>query len=822
MVDGYQTISMALRAPRVVIVFDGDGDWHTWASMALHAAGRIWGGAGFVLIPHHEGAVKPAMLDLAAGYDPDYVVAYMRSVGEVEAASPGTFQFRSADGEDLTGEKRAEALAFNADQRIGEQAGLRARDAVAEVCNPYRMFVDSHGYHERTRSLGHQDVASPLTEVATLGGGTPIGMGVPAGLGLSPAWELAVAMRIGCAEMRNLTFESGESLTDDQVREHISFALQPGRRDAPEAVRIGPGTSSAWDRTTVGLVRVSPATGRRVPHLVVAGSGPEDFCLAYGWDRMYGRGVWLPLVEMPAEGSLEHVPVWSLGMEVRGLVEYQQEEVRLTSASLGSEELVALRQGLIGDAPYVVVRGVDDDDETERERAARLTEHAIVVEPGDLEWPPGGDYAVADSYDHSFTLPASVESDGTVRLLTDLPLLEPPGVELTNLRDWETDVRLAGRTFAFGRPLDPAVLLDLDDNPWRETWLRSGRDALSLSSFSYGLVLAGSTRRQSMAHARLVMPGLRSWIDGMLLHEDVRAAYSDAGRRVEVLRRLWGSRAELIADWAGPGRAVFQAFKPTARRSTDAYPNGEGENLRDAGYLTFDGMAAFAGAESVEARRQLRDWTDGLLERQVLRRGLILQCDDCDWRDFTPLGSLGDRNACQRCGAVNVLRQQQWSRKRVESEPSWYYDLHQAARQIFADDGGVALLAADHLSRQSRQFDVTAELDFFTTPSNEQLAEVDLVAISDGRLIVGEAKKTPGLGGRRERAKKVSALCIVAGLMHADEVLLCSAGPGPWPQADIDALRAAVQARFADRRRRPSVRVLTGLTAAQIEDTRVR
>ena len=43
---------MTLRPARVAVVFDGGDDWHYWVRLAIYAASQVWGGAGFILIPH--------------------------------------------------------------------------------------------------------------------------------------------------------------------------------------------------------------------------------------------------------------------------------------------------------------------------------------------------------------------------------------------------------------------------------------------------------------------------------------------------------------------------------------------------------------------------------------------------------------------------------------------------------------------------------------------------------------------------------------------------------------------------------------------------
>lgn len=71
-------------------VFDGGTGWHYWTRLALHAATQIWGGSDFLLIPHRDGQVLPALLDAVAVYEPDHVALLQRTAGQHELNSPGT------------------------------------------------------------------------------------------------------------------------------------------------------------------------------------------------------------------------------------------------------------------------------------------------------------------------------------------------------------------------------------------------------------------------------------------------------------------------------------------------------------------------------------------------------------------------------------------------------------------------------------------------------------------------------------------------------------------------------------------------------------
>ena len=86
---------VGLSTRRVAVVFKGGGAWHYSARLAIHAASRLWGGRGFLLVLYVDGVVAPAMLRAARTYDPDYVVLLQATVVRLRVPSPARFRSTS-------------------------------------------------------------------------------------------------------------------------------------------------------------------------------------------------------------------------------------------------------------------------------------------------------------------------------------------------------------------------------------------------------------------------------------------------------------------------------------------------------------------------------------------------------------------------------------------------------------------------------------------------------------------------------------------------------------------------------------------------------
>jgi hypothetical protein len=140
----YVNARMMLRPARVAVVFDGGEGWHYWARLAIYAVSQVWGGAGFILIPHRDGEVASSLLRAASAYDPDHVVLLRVTVGHFELARPGVLPLL-VDGRPVTGAARQGLIDQAGASVLDDPPGEKARQVVAAVCSPYRHRTTMSG-----------------------------------------------------------------------------------------------------------------------------------------------------------------------------------------------------------------------------------------------------------------------------------------------------------------------------------------------------------------------------------------------------------------------------------------------------------------------------------------------------------------------------------------------------------------------------------------------------------------------------------------------------------------------------------------------------
>jgi hypothetical protein len=646
----YVDARMTLRPARVAVVFDGGDDWQYWARLAIYAATQVWGGAGFILIPHRGGEVVPSLLQAAYVYDPDHVVLLRVTVRHFELARPGVQPLR-LNGQLVTGAAREELIEQAGAAVIDDAPGEKARQAVAEVCSPYRRQFVSGEWTEDLTALNAGPTGGGLTPISGL-------EGVPGGSRLAaPAdWggPLGVAVAARCGALVEPA-PAGPPPMDDQERlDLIRWLLGDGGRGTPPysavwhpaaAVSVLPlDLETAFDWGRQGLTVIQRGFAPRRPALLVAGDEAADFALALAWDRLYGRSLWLPSEWQPSlDVSTSEMTAIRLLLGDFGFDERDHGgRVQLATTSLGPGAMTRLAEVL--NAP--LIHRADQAAEPPR----------FAVDEPCFDHNGVRLLAVAGQFGHQFTVAVRKEGGGVVMMTpSPTPAIEDPDLARSADLRWHVDLELLGSAMPRGRGLDGQSLFAPGENIYL-TNVRSGRDGITYDAARLDFVPAGTPPLSRLARPQLRELGLAEWARLLAGQSGLSVGLSPAGRRAEILRQLWDGRDSFVESMTGRLLPVLRAFQPSHAQSSRAYPDGEGVVLLNGvreGYLTFAGMLKFAGEGITPG--DLRDDLDGLAVRGVIRRGLVLGCGTCGRPAFTALGNLAQVNQCPRCGTVNEL-----------------------------------------------------------------------------------------------------------------------------------------------------------------------
>lgn len=846
---GYATLQLTMRPPRVAIVFDGGPNWQYWVRLALYASTRVWGGRGFILVPHVAGEVSPDMLRAVRAYDPDYVVTLEATLGTMEEVQPGAIPIRLATDEGdhlLSGAERAEFITTNFGDPIESATAELARARVVESCAPHRRrlpLADEHGapsWDEITScsidgSIGGLTKAADtfaisydaIVDAPAFPGGpclsSPADWGGVLGVATAAVCGAVGMPRIGVdpdldrEEFRSLVWWLIESGLPSQRRwlgrPIDQIIWQPGPAFSLDPV----GLEVAFQRTMRGLTMISRGIDYPPRAVVSVGDMAEDFALAYAHQRIYGFGVWLPTSWLSPEND---ITTWALRSRLEASAR-QGLETTVTSSSLSDPEIDAIVERL---GEPVTGAGQESHE--------RFTRPGERIERGSPRWSikQVQFLAIAADLYRDFPVPITRNEVGDVEMVVPCPapvITEPSLIdaasrfpsgnrgEIGSLR-WQVDAALIEADTPAGRGFEGRNLV-VPGSELFQTTVRAGREGVTYASEPWGLLSSGMPLTTRLARPRLRAPGLATWANLMASQQNRTMVLSAAGRRVEIVRRLWGDRAALAADFAGPMHPVLRRFLP-ARRQTDielveeegvVLATGAGD-VRYEPYWTFEGIRRAAGGGLEE--HEVRQRTDAFLQLGVLRRGLLLLCEQCGRPGFVSVDDLRQVNECPRCHARNDLVQPRW--KKPADEPTWYYDLHPVVRDLIAQNGDVPLLLSHYLRTSSRSYADVAELELHD--SDNELAEVDLLALADGQLITAEAKRPGTMGSGTELVSAARKRATLAEQLQADQIVLATAAPR-WAESTVEAMCRAVRTHRWSRVV-PRLRLLSGLGTDDIVD----
>lgn len=803
----YAAVSMTPRPPRVVIVIDGGEQWSFWARRALFRAGQAWGGAGFAIVPHQNGEVHPVLLHACQAYDPDYVVTYPPTVGDVEAFNPGSIPINDADGVHMTGDERLRSLDQVSADAVPRDADAVARDRIAAACSTYQTRKHG-GLHESLEMLDEGDrrhFPDVLDMRSTWKGfllACPSDWGGLLGAAIACRAGVAAPPAHGAAE---------PEITDEVRREVASWLFDNPRATPPNELVWHPTTAvgidtvtakTANDRTMTHLIPIMAGYPNRQTGLLVIGDTAEDFALARLWRLTFGTAHWLPSVL-----GLNVAPVRSsIGWGVSRIAQRlgrQAGTLAITSVSLSEPELTDVRTQVTAANPAA--------------SPARMADEGLdVVVSQNLPWnqPATVGLAVQDQWDTVVTIPVAVDDTATTNMVAPLPapILTHPELAAEAEMNWHVDVQWRPGRAVRRRGLDSHELFT-DRPTMMLTWARSSRDGITYQAQRYDLVVAGTRTENRLARVALRDLSLQAWVTAKGAEQGAHVRPSAAGQRAGLLADMLGGRQQYTELFGGALLRAFRDMLPKSASTTTSYPDCQGIALSATeGVLSFGGICSRSPGLPPEV---VRERIDSAAHAGVIRRGLVLRCATCEQKQFQTIDRLAQRWVCQRCDALSDLNR--WAWKAPDDEPIWFYDLHPVGRQVLQDNGDVPALLSTYLRSERhprREFDDVAEVEF--VKEGQPLVELDLVAYKDDTVTVAECKRSGNyLSGRAGRAEIVKK-CTAASWLRADQLVFATTAD-QWASTSKSAIEKTTQNFNAWRSiGAPKVILISGLGTADV------
>lgn len=784
----YRSIGARLRPPRFVVAYRPGRDWIDTARQVIASICRVWGGNGAAIAPLGEsGAMNEALATIIRAYDPDHVAVHVPIVADLAHEDPEIVgkmvEGRARRGEDpdeVWQELRTRHVNIEGLDALAEQASSFFSPFKSPLPGMRRLspgdIVWLHRYGDSLRDLTTVK-ASPDARAFVLDLSR-----------VDPAIALMVESRIGSLdpadrEGRNIIeLPVMEEDLPDIIRLAITGTVQPRTWDlqaryvaaASEIHASDPDltvdqflTDSPFARSGQSTIKIRTSFPA-APIVCVIGETADDHALALLCDRLFQHGTWIPTHLLEDDGPLRtaaRIALYSL----RNISGAPDRSVLFTSISESAAVVESLAGGLND------MFGVYTQDGTpipDPRRCESIPHLALTAERGRS--------LLADPEAFSLRRYSPVTNDaGDVSILVPVAVPSPKAVEHLGAElDWCIDVWMPGHQIPARTSLTSDRLQQATAG-FPEAIIRTSRDGLTFASPNFGFVPAGAPPEALLALPLLRFPSADVIFAELAAGANAHIERSTAGRRSAIAVEMWGSFRALADDLVGPVRNLLDAFLPPKGANGDY---GIGYEIRGDGYVAIEDAAKVLDVQPQDARSVI----DRLLTLKVLRQGFLLYCARCRTYDFYRIDQVGPTFECYACGHASSLTRGQWYER--DAEPHWYYSLDQVVRDLLVTHGDVPLLAAADLSRRASSLLWCPELEITDDTGS---VEIDICAVVDGRIVIGEAKSNTTLRGDKGTEDVARGLAHAAQLLSADEIVLATSR-ARWANGVVRTVKDAV------------------------------
>jgi hypothetical protein len=749
----YRNVSLSVRTPRFAILIDkGSPQWHAHIEGIIQAFTQIWGGEYFVIIPTDGKTIDEKFWEILEAYSPDKIGRYLPNLPDLEEADPAQYQkikeahkYAWALESDNAFEETWNSQVSYSDissVEISEELSEELKNRLAPFHFEDRIISQ---YVRRAEPLGF-----PFTHVLDIidyANDKPEKITIPKHL-TNRELRLIASSRAGAVTQKFIdeikkkgikvsSYPPG--LTD----EDYVLSLERGEEDTrtQRAISVALGTSSEKYPETdfqrhlplkismlelARYYRLDTHRDYEENIIVVIGDEVADYCLYYCLSRMHDGVYWLPdnflgnannKVNNNKNHADEDIEKFTGTEEfAASLVTiyfqkvsygHTQKRISITSASLNDEQL-QLRKIWMGNIcwlskdEFLALIVVTPLPELSVNCVARVIETNNYANQQDMIFQGGksvGRLNTPKPKNFSYVNPAnhrwitSIEIDGYRP-----PVLPYLSKDIIELLPTTYDTRVAVDGLAYLCPNIAYFGGDIDTNTVRPTLRLVDETEIFAKYFGYS-------------------------------GYDIE--FSDKGSYLKDTIERFGSLQAVTSFFrVKQNRDIFDQYlyKKAQANSEVIYLDTEKRT-----YLSFN-----AFSKMLDEPARATALIDELIAKDILRRGLIFQCSRCRLAAWYDMGEVSREFKCKRCDLVQLFSQKNW---KSPEEPRWYYSLVETVYLCYESSSYLTALSLDKLRQQSKQaFHYICESDVKNFPQQGKKKEIDILAILDGKLILGECK----------------------------------------------------------------------------------
>jgi hypothetical protein len=728
------------------LINENSEHWSDAVAGAISHCSEVWGGRFFLLVPTDGRRIKDKFWELLEAYSPDYIAEYRLTLADLKDSQPERYaQAQSRYCEGLT----KAGYTGDLESAFRTAAGDAFLDA-AEISNELQaelvsrlspFHFNSHAVHEYlSHSNGFGFPFTKMDEIIPLAHKQIPRIAPPPAIA-DPAMKMMAYAQTGAAcdayldKLRTLGIVVEAAADDSDSASFVEYVI--GRRSwitipnrwADE--RILEDSPAAISGLHLGQYY---RTDRHRPHeepiVVVVGDTVDDFCFYYSLSRLHDGVFWLPVAWLSSAyrrsmhnrrrqaAGEPQPPTTDEQRLVRSIVNHlwaqigpgrQAERIELRSMSLNQAQLRSRKTQIAA----LSIFGVDQRSAAVECKEIAATSTACTC-------------SVIEENNYS-TFRSVVFIDGVGVSPIDTP--KPKNFSKIHVPGhyWITSLEVEG----YMPPSLPYLGTETIKLQGFGQEVRVANDGLAY--LCPGSAYFGGDVDVVTVRPRLTLLDDLTVMSRYFGDSGIKVKYSDKGNYVlDTLRRFGGLKQASEFIGATSTRGLLGCYTDHSKSDSDS--SRVHLNTDQRSYLNFE-----AFSQAMNDQDRAADLIDDLVGRDILERGLILQCERCRLSSWYNLEVLTTLFRCNRCGLTQQFRRSHWKRP---FEPHWYYRLAETVYQCFSHNSHLTIQVLHKLQAASEHaFHFAPELDL-EMPGG-QLKEIDIACVADGKIIIGECKTDP-------------------------------------------------------------------------------
>ncbi len=477
------------------------------------------------------------------------------------------------------------------------------------------------------------------------------------------------------------------------------------------------------------------ADHKKQPVTIIIGDSVKDFCFYYNLSKLIDRVYWISLTVID-KGQKDDIDLYitylldDIGRQIYSSGYGKEIKVILTSLSLNKEELKTFEEKLNDikkiaryqedfdltiQIPYKIKENIKNPYfilENENYDNSYLEQFLDNISLNELRTPKPKGFKKLDVFKH--------------RWITDIDILK--------------DVRESDKRNGYLLPNKPYfskdIFLNRKMNYFDASNVRFTREKISFYCPTQGFIRSSDNIDNIITKPQIKFLTEFEIFERIFNEAGYHIKLSDKGEYTKNSIDIFGPLQNIANELRDNKiKQIFQCFCDSAKTKIRKEKGIKGVIVNRRVYLNFSDVVYFLDSE-----KNAREKINSYLYKNIFERGYILKCEKCKNADWYRMDEIGQKFICHRCQSKQIYTENHW---REGDEPVIYYKLNEMFFQGYSNNMFVSILTLDKLREQTKEsFFYLPEIEIREKKDDEKpLMEMDICGISDGKILLGEAKK---------------------------------------------------------------------------------